>query len=228
MLSIRIESVVTLGVILFLGAGFVLAVSARFSGADNNADLLARQLGGVYLGGGGVVIQDDPNACAPAALKMILDRFGKETTLAELKTRAGGARGWWSMLTMKEIALEFGISAGGWRLDLPGLAQSSFPLILFVENRHFVVADSVDQNGYVFLRDPAIGRLKMRTIALLKIWKGESMIFEEDTTQTKEPMNEKTNEVLAGLSIANEGKAPGRPPGGEPRSRLMNGPQRAH
>jgi hypothetical protein len=35
-------------------------------------------------------------------------------------------------------------------------------------------------------------------------------------------------ELLAGLLIVNEGKAPGRPPGVEPRSLLAGGPQRAN
>jgi ABC-type bacteriocin/lantibiotic exporter with double-glycine peptidase domain len=87
------------------------------------------------------------------------------------------------MLTIKDVALQFGVCAQGWKLDLLGLAKSRFPLILFIEERHFVVADSVDQNGYVFLRDPAVGRMKMRTLTLVKIWKGETMTFGEDTTR---------------------------------------------
>jgi hypothetical protein len=39
-------------------------------------------------------------------------------------------------------------------------------------------------------------------------------------------MNENV-ELLAGLLIVNDGKAPGRPPGVDPRSLSAGGPQRA-
>ena len=38
----------------------------------------------------------------------------------------------------------------------------------------------------------------------------------------------KNEALLAGLLIVNEGEAPGRPPGVEPRSLLAGGPQRAN
>ena len=131
--------------------------------------------GGEYQGTEGVLMQSSYNDCGPAALQMIFDRYGISSTVEEIgrtvRLTGSGA----SMLSLKQMAELKGLHAEGWRLTLADLARASFPVMLFVHDDHFVVADSI-YNNIVFIRDPAIGRIKMETCNLPKIWRGETLI----------------------------------------------------
>ena len=165
---------------VFLGAGFALAVMARLSDPASGYELVARERGGVYLGMEGVTMQDKSNTCGPAALKMILDVHGKNVPLCELEKGNKASKGGWSMQSLKDLAEQYGLRAEGWRLDLEALCRNRFPVILFVENRHFVVVDGLDTCGFFFVRDPAIGRMKIHSRALIRIWSGETLVFGEN------------------------------------------------
>ena len=165
---------------MFLGAGFALAVMARLSDPASGYELVARERGGVYLGMEGVTMQEKSNTCGPAALKMILDVHGKNVPLCELEKGNKTPERGWSMQSLKDLAEQYGLRAEGWRLDLEALCRSRFPVILFVENRHFVVVDGVDTRGFAIVRDPAIGRVKMHRRALSRIWAGEALVFGEN------------------------------------------------
>jgi ABC-type bacteriocin/lantibiotic exporter with double-glycine peptidase domain len=124
-------------------------------------------------------MQGRENTCGPAALKMILDVRGKMVPLRELEKDGNTSDGGWSMQSLKELAGRYGLRAEGWRLNMEALCRSRFPAILFVENQHFVVADSVDTCAFFFVRDPAIGRMKIHRRALSRIWTGETLVFGE-------------------------------------------------
>jgi ABC-type bacteriocin/lantibiotic exporter with double-glycine peptidase domain len=179
-LLVQIKSVITVGVIVFLAVGFALAVSARFSDPTSVYEMAARERGGSYLGLNGVTMQDKNNTCGPAALKMIFDAHGKKAQLSELERDGDTVRAGWSMQSLKKIAERYGLQAEGWRLDLDALCRCRFPVILFVENRHFVVADGVDSAAFYYIRDPAIGRIKIHRRALGRIWTGETLVFGEN------------------------------------------------
>ncbi|MCX6145354.1 MAG: cysteine peptidase family C39 domain-containing protein [Ignavibacteriales bacterium] len=180
MFLVQIKTVITICVVVFLVAGFALAVAVRFSDPRSGYEIAAHERGGSYLGIEGVIMQDKSNTCGPAALKMILDAHGKKVQLGELEKRSDTSYGGWSMQSLKGLAEQSGLRAEGWRLDLDALCRSRFPVILFVENRHFVVADSVDSAGFFVVRDPAIGRMKIHRRALGKIWTGETLVFGEN------------------------------------------------
>jgi len=180
MFLLQIRTVVTIGVLAFLVVGFVLAVAARLSDPTSGYELAARERGASYLGSEKVVMQDKTNTCGPAALKMILDAHGQEVELGDLEIGSDTMSAGWSMQSLKVIAEQHGLRAEGWRLDLEALCRCRFPVILFVESRHFVVADGVDTAGFFYVRDPAIGRMKINRRALNKIWNGETLVFGEN------------------------------------------------
>lgn len=185
MFLVPIKTVTTISVIAFLGLGFALAVTARLSDPTSCYELVARERGGVYLGVDGVIMQDKINTCGPAALKMILDAHGKKVPLRDLEKGDLVSAGGWSMQSLKEIAGRYGLRAEGWKLSWETLCKSQMPAILFVENRHFVVVDSVDTAGFLSVRDPAIGRMKIHRRALGKIWTGEALLFGENQFSRK-------------------------------------------
>jgi ABC-type bacteriocin/lantibiotic exporter with double-glycine peptidase domain len=177
MFLVQIKTIVTTGVIIFLGVGFALAVAVKIFDSDGGRDVAARERGGVFLGTDGVVMQNSWNTCGPAALRMVLEVFGRRALSDDFEKTPHGDRNGWSMLELQEHAERFGLQGMGWRISLKCLAKTRFPVILFVESGHFVVVDSVDARGFVFLRDPAIGRIRIKSRSLGKIWKGEALIF---------------------------------------------------
>jgi ABC-type bacteriocin/lantibiotic exporter with double-glycine peptidase domain len=132
--------------------------------------------GGEYQGTDGVLMQSSYNDCGPAVLQMIFDRYGIVSSVGEIERTVRLTGSGASMFSLKQMAEEKGLRAEGWRLTLGDLTKASFPLLLFVHNDHFVVADSID-NSMIFLRDPAIGRIKLPALNLPQIWRGETLII---------------------------------------------------
>jgi ABC-type bacteriocin/lantibiotic exporter with double-glycine peptidase domain len=131
----------------------------------------------VYLGFEGVILQNHRNNCGLAALMMVFEYHGISVSREEMERKAKPARQGVSISTMKELSQSFGLQATGWRFtfgDLPGV---QFPAILFVENRHFIVVDSIGEGESLFVRDPAIGRMRISRKILMDRWKGETLVF---------------------------------------------------
>ncbi|MEW6060452.1 MAG: cysteine peptidase family C39 domain-containing protein [Bacteroidota bacterium] len=138
----------------------------------------ALRMGAEYLGTDGVLLQTKRNNCGPTALKMIFDYYNIPTSLDEIETNVGLTEKGTSMLALKKMAELKGLNAEGWRLTLEDFLTKQFPMLLFVHNDHYIVADSV-RNGEIFIRDPALGRLRMNKKTLPSIWNGETLIFKK-------------------------------------------------
>ncbi len=132
--------------------------------------------GGEYQGREGVLFQTSYNDCGPAALQMIFDHYKISSTVDEIERSVRVTESGTTMLSLKQMAELKGLHAEGWRLTLQDFLNTSFPLLLFVHRDHFVVADSIC-NDIVFLRDPAIGKVRIRIKELSQIWQGEALVF---------------------------------------------------
>lgn len=137
---------------------------------------LAWQMGGIYLGNHGVRFQTRINNCGPTSLQMIFDYYRIPSTIQEIEQTIGLNEKGSTMLALKEMSELKGLHAEGWRLTAKDFSSLLFPALLFVNNDHYVVADSIS-NDNVFVRDPAIGRLKIPKGKLTQIWKGEILLF---------------------------------------------------
>jgi ABC-type bacteriocin/lantibiotic exporter with double-glycine peptidase domain len=172
----------SIGVVGFLAMAFVVSWIAtnqntpkgQGTTTDDEADV-------VYLGSAGVVLQNQSNNCGVAALMMVLDHYGMKPSQRELEQRARLEFRGTSLLTLKELAKAAGLEAEGWRLSFEDLPGIQFPAILFVENHHFIVVDSVDGRGFLFVRDPAVGRLKIPRKRAIDIWKGETLVVTHES-----------------------------------------------
>ncbi len=136
----------------------------------------AWRMGGIYLGNQGVRIQTGINNCGPTSLQMIFDYYGIPSTVQEIEQTIRLNEKGSTMLALKEMSEMKGLHAEGWRLTPNDISNVLFPALLFVHDDHFVVADSI-WNDNVFVRDPAIGRLKIPKGKLTQIWKGEILLF---------------------------------------------------
>jgi ABC-type bacteriocin/lantibiotic exporter with double-glycine peptidase domain len=107
---------------------------------------------------------------------MVYDAYGIEVSESEIEHSVEMTPRGTTMLALNDQAERSGLSASGWRLTMEELRRSKFPAILFVRGDHFIVADSVREEN-VYLRDPAIGRLKISEKSLARIWRGEALVF---------------------------------------------------
>lgn len=151
---------------------------------DSFQKLSAFSMGAEYLGRDGVTLQTKQNNCGPAALKMIFDRYNISVTIDEIDQNIALTEKGSSMLALKEMAELKGLKAEGWKLTLEDFLTQQFPVLLFVHNNHFIVVDSVSNNE-IFVRDPAIGRLKINKKKLQNIWNGETLILIKIGTEKK-------------------------------------------
>jgi ABC-type bacteriocin/lantibiotic exporter with double-glycine peptidase domain len=122
------------------------------------------------------IFQVKENNCGPIALKMIFDHYYIPSSLTEIEMKINENDKGTSMLDMKDMAEFKGLHAEGWRLSLEDLLKAKFPLILFVNGDHYIVADSVISDT-MYVRDPSFGKLKLRTNKLSETWNGETLVF---------------------------------------------------
>ena len=124
-----------------------------------------------------MVFQDRTNNCGAAALKMILEHFGRTIPLRDLERKLVLSSRGTSMQRLKEIADEVGLQACGWRLRREDLGRIRYPIIMLLKKNHFAVADCLDPSGFLSVRDPATGNMRISQETLQDIWDGDALIF---------------------------------------------------
>jgi len=171
-------------VLVFAGLGALCACGAILlvllsylstPGAFENTALWGT--GSDYLGTAGVVLQHHRNNCGPAALKMIFDHYGVQCDLSEIERRIGLTPKGSSMLALKQISEIKGLRAEGWNFTLDDFLKSPLPALLLVHGNHYVVVDSASADGYLYVRDPALGRMRIKKETLHAVWNGETLVF---------------------------------------------------
>lgn len=132
--------------------------------------------------GNSIVFQDRTNNCGAAAIKMILEHFGHAGSLRNLERKLTLATEGTNMQQLKEAAEAYGLHAYGYRLGKEDLARIRYPIIMFLKKNHFVVADSFDASGFLLVRDPATGRVRISQHVLAELWGGEALVFASNQT----------------------------------------------
>ena len=117
----------------------------------------------------------DAMDCGPACLKMICDYHGRHISLQQLRERSHITREGVSMAGISTAAEALGFRTLGVKLSLgsvddsPGLEDFPLPCIAYWEQRHFVVVYKIN-NRYVWIADPAHGRIKLTKAQFLTSW----------------------------------------------------------
>ena len=135
--------------------------------------------GAEYLGDEAVRFQSGESTCGPASLAMIYEFYGLHVSEKDIINSVPISPAGTTMFALFQHARKCGLNVMGERLCLKELKMCSFPVILFVNGRHFVVGDSIS-GGEVYLRDPAVGRVKLSESSFQKLWCGETLVFARD------------------------------------------------
>lgn len=119
----------------------------------------------------GVVAQRERNDCAVAAAVMMLNNAGRSVGYDLVRARLRLSDDGVSVRDLTELLSSFGLPAASWRIEPSRIEDIVPPAILFIDDAHFVVLDSV-RSGVVFVRDPVRGRLTLTGEELGKKWDG--------------------------------------------------------
>src|SRR5438105_9368247 len=92
-----------------------------------------------------VVFQNTSTDCAAACLAMILQYYGKPTSLTAIRAEIGTGRDGANALQLITAAKVYGLEAYGIPLTVDQLEQIDVPAILHWESRHFVVVERVSR-----------------------------------------------------------------------------------
>jgi ABC-type bacteriocin/lantibiotic exporter with double-glycine peptidase domain len=128
------------------------------------------------------VLQDRANNCGAAALKMVIEHFGRIVSQSDLENKLALSSAGTSLQRIKEVGENFGLQAHGWKLRQEDLEHVQYPIIMFWKRKHFVVADSLDAFGNLSVRDPAVGSVRIQRETLQDIWSGEAVSFSSRRT----------------------------------------------
>ncbi|WP_437403578.1 peptidase domain-containing ABC transporter [Bacillus tropicus] len=111
-----------------------------------------------------VKLQMNQYDCGPSCLHMILAYYGFKADFSRLKERlasAGNGRDGVSMLKLKEVAQTYQMKAMAKKAPYDALSNDFVPAILYWENKHFVVLESVKPGKQYVVIDPAMGRMEL-------------------------------------------------------------------
>lgn len=95
--------------------------------------------------------------CGAAALAMVLNHYGRDVSLDELRDQVGVSRNGSRADLIIAAGLVNGLSGEGRAVNANQLKAMPGPVIAFWENNHYVVVEGFT-NGMWHLNDPAIGR----------------------------------------------------------------------
>lgn len=114
--------------------------------------------------------QLDQMDCGPSCIKMLTEFFGKKYDLEYLRQISFLQRDGASMEGLSEALSKLGIESVGIKADFQELiSEVPLPAIAHWEGNHFIIIYKVS-NKFIYVSDPAYGRLKYRHSAFIGKW----------------------------------------------------------
>ncbi|PQP85204.1 hypothetical protein C0Q44_12160 [Paenibacillus sp. PCH8] len=109
-----------------------------------------------------IIRQLQPNECGLCCCKMVLDYHGCHVQLRDIRNEIGSIRDGVNIFHIKGYIEKYNYKARVLKIKTAGITDTlkkvNLPAILFWDNRHFVVLESIKNNRYSII-DPELGRI---------------------------------------------------------------------
>lgn len=117
------------------------------------------------------VEQIEHSECGISCVAMILGYYGHHISLTSLREEFGVPKGGHTLSNINEIFNNKKCASKGFRASTLDLGQFTLPVILFWENKHFVVLEKI-KNNHFYIVDPSHGNRKLGAEEFDKLYSG--------------------------------------------------------
>lgn len=145
--------------------------------------------------------QLDQMDCGPTCLKMIARHYGKIYSTEFFRDRSAISNQGVTLFGLSKAAENIGFRTLSARVPLEKLSKLILPFIAFWEGRHFVVVYKITSK-YIYVADPAIGKVKYSYEDFLKGWatkeykrEGKVLILETSPAFYKDNINQQKKDA---------------------------------
>ncbi|GHO45394.1 peptidase domain-containing ABC transporter [Ktedonospora formicarum] len=122
-------------------------------------------------------LQANEMECGLTCLGMILNYYGRKTTITELRSRFGVGRDGVSALSIVRAARDYGLRVRAVSLQSDDFKAITLPAIVHWEFKHFLIVEKWNKN-YVEVVDPAQGRRRLTKEAFDESFTGIVIMLE--------------------------------------------------
>lgn len=124
-----------------------------------------------------IILQMEAVECGAAALGIILAYYGAWIPLEQLRIACGVSRDGSKASNIIRAARRYGLTAKGYSVEPPALAEMAMPCIIHWNFNHFVVLERIDKKR-AYINDPASGRRRIDLEELDLAFTGVVLVFE--------------------------------------------------
>lgn len=124
-----------------------------------------------------IILQMEAVECGAAALGIILAYYGAWIPLEQLRIACGVSRDGSKASNIIRAARRHGLTAKGYSVEPPALAEIPMPCIIHWNFNHFVVLEGIDKKR-AYINDPASGRRRIDLVELDLAFTGVVLVFE--------------------------------------------------
>lgn len=122
-----------------------------------------------------VIEQMEHSECGMVCVAMVLNYFGNNITMSELREKYGIPNGGLNLLQMSMVLEDFGIKSKGLRInDVRALENSYTPFIAFWKGNHFVIIEKIKKT--ITIIDPSSGRRKISYNEFIESFSGVALM----------------------------------------------------
>lgn len=125
------------------------------------------------------LMQMDATECGATCLAMLLNYYGRKTSVSEVRQRCGSGRDGLTARALVTVARAYGLRTRAISLQEPDFRFITLPAIVHWSFNHFVVVEHWSPRA-VHIVDPALGRRRISTAEFDANFTGVVLLFEPD------------------------------------------------